>query len=174
MAAHDADLVQRCDNRLTSLEKRTGKMETGMAALAPTVERLDNEFFNHVGSEGLKTIVLRRFAADDQRHKSDKEFRELRDKETKEALLAHEKVIKNALDLENSKIARHGLAWTAAGVLVSAAAVCVAILAVVCSVYVIHHTKVEPLDLFHQIQSGQIEMALNYQDATNQPLYAGR
>jgi hypothetical protein len=150
--------------RFSVLEGKVGELEKDAAALTPIVARIDNEFFNHVGSKGLKTIVLERFAADDQRHKSDKEFREQRDKETKEALLAHEKIIKTALDAknaevanaltqENVKVGKRSLIWQVAGFFVSAAMVCVAILAIICSMYVSRHSSIDPPELLRQLQA---------------------
>jgi hypothetical protein len=132
------------------------RMEGRMGKAESVIEHIANEFFNHDGGPGLKTIVLARFAADDQRHRSEKAFHELRDKETKEALLAHEKTIKTALETENTKTAKRGLVWQIAGVMASIASVCVAILMLVCTWYVIHHASMEPLDLFQKIQASQV------------------
>jgi hypothetical protein len=173
MATHSAQQVRDCMGRFSALE-------TNVAIVTQTANRLDNEIFNHDGGDGLKTIVLTRFAADDQRHKSEKEFREQRDKETKEALLAHEKVIKTALDAnnaevanaltkENMKVGRRSVIWQIAGVFVSAAMVCVAILAIICSLYVSRHSSIDPPELLRRLQTEQTYHASNQpQDATSQ------
>jgi hypothetical protein len=172
-AQHDAQQVRDCMGRFS-------KLETTLATTVSIVERIDNEFFNHVNSKGLKTIVLERFAAEDREKELDKKFRDLRDKETKEALLAHEKIIKDALDLKAANVAadlevekvkteKRSLIWQIAGVFVSTAAVCVAILAVVCTLYVSHHSSIEPPDLLRQILVGQTYTAHTIpppQDAT--------
>ena len=58
MAQHAAGLVQQHVDWLERLENRMLAMEGNMATLTPTVERLDNEFFNHDGGKGLKTLFL--------------------------------------------------------------------------------------------------------------------
>ena len=160
---HNVQQVRDCMGRFS-------RIETTLATTVSIVERIDNEFFNHINNKGLKSIVLERFAADDQRHKNEKEFRELREKETKAALLTHEKIIKDALDLkaanvaadldaEKAKTEKRSLIWQIAGVFVSAAAVCVAILAVVCTLYVSHHSSIEPPELLRQFQTDRVYTA---------------
>jgi hypothetical protein len=171
MAAHDALQIRDCMGRFSALDVKVATVEQ-------IAVRLDNEIFNHDGGDGLKTIVLKRFAAEDREKKVEKEFRDLRDKETKEALLAHEKIIKDALDaknasdakalnLESVKTAKRGLVWQIAGVLASIASVCVAVLMLVCTWYVIHHASIDPPELFRQLQTRQTYTA------HNQPQYAG-
>ena len=77
-------------DRLAELERRMNTME-------PTLRRIDNEFFNHDGGKGLKTIVLEHFAADDREHKLEKEFRDQRDRELKDAVDKHNRRIMAAI-----------------------------------------------------------------------------
>ena len=60
-----------------------------LSALEPTFKRLDNEFFNHDGGKGLKTIVLEHISAVNQRNVSETEFHNRRDQEIKNALQEH-------------------------------------------------------------------------------------
>ena len=79
MAAHDALQVRDCMDGFKELRDR-------VAAMEPTLDKLSNEFFNHDGGDGLKTIVLKHIARVDERAAVEKEFREKRDAEIKAAL----------------------------------------------------------------------------------------
>ena len=84
--------------RFLAQDEKISDLEKAVNTMSLTLARLDDEFFNHDGGDGLKTIVLKRFAADDQRHASEKEFRELRDKEAKDRIEATQAKIKADLD----------------------------------------------------------------------------
>jgi hypothetical protein len=58
VAQHAAGLVQQHIAWLERLENRMLSMEVDLATMTPTVDRLDNEFFNHNGEKGLKTLFL--------------------------------------------------------------------------------------------------------------------
>ena len=62
MAAHDALQIRDCMGRFSALDVKVATVEQ-------IAVRLDNEIFNHDGGDGLKTIVLKRFAAEDREKK---------------------------------------------------------------------------------------------------------
>ena len=45
-----------------AIAERLSELEKDMAALAPRVDRLDEELFNHSGMPGLKTLVVKHIA----------------------------------------------------------------------------------------------------------------
>ena len=80
-------MAQRSDTTTcTEHSKRLGELEKTVNGNLPTIARLDNEFFNHDGGDGLKTIVLKHIARVDQREASEREFHNTRDQEIKDAL----------------------------------------------------------------------------------------
>ena len=54
-------------NRFLGQDQKLTSLEAKISAMEPTIQRLDNEFFNHDGGDGLKTIVLKHIAAVNQR-----------------------------------------------------------------------------------------------------------
>ena len=59
------------------LPDRVAELERTMTTMQPTLNRLDNEFFNHNGDKGLKTLFLEDMAAREAIRK-DRETREAR------------------------------------------------------------------------------------------------
>ena len=47
------------------VEQRLGKVEVQLATMAPTVEALREEIWNHEGRKGIKTLLLERWAVED-------------------------------------------------------------------------------------------------------------
>jgi len=144
------------------------KIERGCALPADVPERLGRleermdaveHDLNDNGQKGLITISKEFFTRADERAKNEKEFRELRDKEIKEAL-EHSNELINQHIAEATLVAaqtgavltRKSLAWTIAGVFVAIAAFGAAILFGVASWYVAKHAGVEPLDLLRSVQ----------------------
>ena len=99
------------------------------------------------------------FSRSDERAKTEKAFHEKRDKEIKDALQEQQDTVKLALDKDNTKTAKRSVVWQIAGVFVSAAAVCVAILAIVITVYVVRRSALDPPELLRHIQSRQTDIA---------------
>ena len=84
-------------DRSRTQDEKISELEKLVSAMQPTLRRLDNEFFNHDGGLGLKTIVLAHISAEDARHAAEKVFRETRDAELKDAVYKHNRLIMAAI-----------------------------------------------------------------------------
>ena len=56
-------------DRSRTQDEKISELEKLVSAMQPTLRRLDNEFFNHDGGLGLKTIVLAHISAEDAVYK---------------------------------------------------------------------------------------------------------
>ncbi len=54
--AHDEAFVERHENEFTRIWQHVGALGNRMTAVEGTVDRLDEDFYNH-GREGLKTVI---------------------------------------------------------------------------------------------------------------------
>ncbi len=89
----------------------------------------------------------------------------------KDARDAHERSVKDALDLANAKTAKRSLVWTVAGVITAFAGVAVSIMAIIISSWVIHHSELTPMRLLKAPETVQVLAYKNTQDAISQPHY---
>ena len=106
-----------------------------MGALTSTVERLDNELFNH-GKDGLKTRVTE-FIAEYKATEREREHQlNKRDQEIRDDLVKHRAAAERDAQEISNKIGKKNLWTSVAALAVAFAGVCVSILAIVCMFYV--------------------------------------
>jgi hypothetical protein len=101
-----------CVRRFMAQDEKISSLERAVSALTPTVDRLADEFFNHDGGDGLKTIVLKHIAKVDARDEAEANFRNTRDQE-----------IKNTLALSNQRTSRWMLIVAALSLIAAVAGV---------------------------------------------------
>ena len=140
MGGHYATFVAR----FMAQDEKISELEKTVSAMVPTIERLDNEFFNHDGGPGLKTIVLKHIAKVDARDEAMREFHNKRDQE-----------IKDALALRDSEATRRNnriMAW------IAFIGLCVAALTLVIATFAY-------LEGRRQVKSGELKIGEAYQTA---------
>jgi hypothetical protein len=105
------------------------------------------------------------FGRADERAKTEMEFHNKRDQEIKDALAAANENMNREIANAGLKAAQRSVWWTAAAVCATLAGVCVALLAIVATVYLAKHATLEPFELFRHLKESGV-----YTVSSEQPL----
>jgi hypothetical protein len=123
---------------MAEIPERVGILET-------TVDKL---------SEGVANFRQFQFEARDffmesrTERAKDKEFRDLRDRELKDAIASREKKHDTELAEASLRTSKRSVMWTIVQTLVAVAAVAVSIMAIAATIYLAKHSELEPLEIF--------------------------
>jgi len=96
------------------------------------------------------------FAEYRENRRNNIEFQDKRDKEIKDRLDAANTKLNQNIATAGLHVAKRGIFWTIVQACIGLAAVAVAILAIVATLYVAKHADTEPLDLFRHLQSNSV------------------
>jgi hypothetical protein len=117
--------------RLAKLETKVDRLEVGVANFRE-FQGEARDFFMESRTERAK----------------DKEFRELRDRELKDAIATREKKHDTELAEASLGVSKRSVLWTVVQTMVAIAAVAISIMAVVATVYLAKHSEIEPTEIF--------------------------
>ena len=162
MAAHDATQVRECMGKFTALETKMATITNSDGT--GTLDRLNEEFFNHDGRPGLKSqFMLYLQSQKTMREENDKRLKDDADK------------VSNALTEHNRRADRKVNIVIAVCAFLTLIFGFPAVLSTIVEVRrELFHNELHLPKLFTPKHIGQLYEARVTQDATNQPLYTRR
>ena len=116
------------------------------------MERVIHDLYGN-GQPGFIEVATNLLTRADERGINEEKHRNKRDEEIKRHLEQSNQKMTQEIAQAGLGVAKKSLLWTIAQTCIALAAVAVAVLAIVATLYIAKHGALEPFDLFHRLQT---------------------